>query len=100
MANVHRLGDYNNQNNNYGRPQFGSNQRVDNAFANQPLLGGGMRNVQYVDPRRETFFDMLKFTCCPTFTVYSFIFFITMMDVIVYLVTVFVSIAGDGLNDK
>ncbi len=41
MANVHRLGDYNNnpnpnnQNRNYG------NERADNAFANHPLLGGG-----------------------------------------------------------
>jgi hypothetical protein len=45
MANIHRLGDYNeggNNNNNYGRPQFGGgNPRVNNAFASQPLLGGG-----------------------------------------------------------
>lgn len=106
MANIHRLGDYNNnnnQNNNYGRPQFGGgNQRVDNAFANQPLLGGGLRggqNVQFIDPRRETIFDMLKFTCCPTFTVYSFIFFVTMIEILIYLVTVVVSAAGNGLND-
>ena len=53
-----------------------------------------------MDPRRETFFDMLKFTCCPTFTVFSFIFFITMMDVIVYLVTLIVSeTSGSGLNN-
>lgn len=45
MANVHRLGDYgggdneNNRNGNY-RPQFGGDQRADNAFRNQPLLGG------------------------------------------------------------
>lgn len=38
MANVHRLGDYNggndnNQNRNY-RPQFGGDQRANNAFQN------------------------------------------------------------------
>ena len=38
MANVHRLGDYGNNNANYGRP--GMAQRGDNPLANQPLLGG------------------------------------------------------------
>lgn len=43
---------------------------------------------------------MLKFTCCPTFTVYSFIFFITMIDLIVYLVSIIVSFTnGDGFNN-
>ena len=47
MANVHRLGEYdnnqnNNQNNNY-RANFGQS-RVNNAFQSQPLLGGGMSN--------------------------------------------------------
>jgi len=108
MANIHRLGDYNNnnQNNNYGRPQFGGggNQRVDNAFSSQPLLGGMGRggaggNVQFVDPRRETFFDMLKFTCCTTFTIYSFIFFITMIEILIFIVTlIWTGVNGDGLS--
>eukprot|EP00347_Sterkiella_histriomuscorum_P024243 403331813 len=90
MANVHRLGDYqnnNNQNNNYGRPQFGGQPRVNNAFQQQPLLGGGGGNVQYVNPRQESFFDMLKFTFCPSFTIFSFIFFITLIDVLIYITT-------------
>ena len=99
MANVHRLGDYNgggggnnnNQNGNY-RPQFG-NDRANNAFQNQPLLGG-LQNQQFVDPRRETIFDMLKFTCCPNFSVYSFIFYITLIDIILYAVTVIMTLAS------
>ena len=51
-----------------------------------------------MDPRRETIFDMLKLTCCPNFSVYSFIFYITMIDIIVYIVTVIISLTGDGLN--
>jgi hypothetical protein len=102
MANVHRLGDYNgggggnnnnNQNGNY-RPQFG-NDRANNAFQNQPLLGG-LQNQQFVDPRRETIFDMLKFTCCPNFSVYSFIFYITLIDIIIYAVTVILTLASSS----
>ncbi|CDW77937.1 rhomboid family [Stylonychia lemnae] len=96
MANVHRLGDYqnnNNQNNQYGRPQFQGQQRANNAFQNQPLLGGGPNNQQFVDPRRESFFDMLKFTFCPTFTIFSFIFFITLIDVLVYITTLIANTA-------
>lgn len=103
MANVHRLGDYNegggnnnnNQNGNY-RPQFG-NDRANNAFQNQPLLGG-LQNQQFVDPRRETIFDMLKFTCCPNFSVYSFIFYITVIDVIIYAVTVIMTLASSSYS--
>lgn len=54
-----------------------------------------------MDPRRETFFDMLKFTCCPTFTVYSFIFFITMLEILIYFVTVILTaVNGDGLSSN
>lgn len=45
MANVHRLGDYNNnQNNNYRPGINSSDSRVNSAFQNQPLLGGGLTN--------------------------------------------------------
>lgn len=46
-----------------------------------------------MDPRRETFFDMLKFTFCPTFTIFSFIFFITLIDVLVYITTLIANTA-------
>jgi hypothetical protein len=48
-----------------------------------------------VNPRRETFFDMLKFTFCPTFTIVSFIFFITMIEVIIYITTLIVTFVQD-----
>ena len=44
-----------------------------------------------MNPREETFFDMLKFTFCPTFSIFSFIFFITMIDVLVYMTTLIVT---------
>ena len=39
---------------------------------------------------------MLKFTCCPTFSIYSFIFFITMVDIIIYIVSLIVSFTNYG----
>ena len=44
---------------------------------------------------------MLKLTCCPSFTIYSFIFFITMIDLAVYVTTLIVSFTGSyqGLNN-
>jgi hypothetical protein len=49
-----------------------------------------------VDPRRETIFDMLKFTCCPNFSVYSFIFYITLIDIIIYAVTVIMTLTSSS----
>jgi membrane associated rhomboid family serine protease len=43
---------------------------------------------------------MLKFTCCPNFSVYSFIFYITMIDIIVYIVTVIISLTKGGLSSS
>lgn len=40
------------------------------------------------DPRRETFFDMIKVTCCPTFRIKSFIFWICMVDILFYIVLI------------
>lgn len=36
---------------------------------------------------------MLKFTFCPTFTIFSFIFFITLIDVLIYITTIIASLA-------
>jgi len=41
-------------------------------------MGGG-------NPRNESFWDMLKFTCCPTFSVKSFMFFIIIVQFAVYI---------------
>lgn len=37
---------------------------------------------------------MVKFTFCPTFTVRSFIFFITLIDILIYIITLIVSFTG------
>jgi len=44
---------------------------------------------------------MVKFTFCPTFTVRSFIFFITIIDILMYIITLIVSGTGSygGLGD-
>jgi len=49
-----------------------------------------------VNPRQETFPQMLKFTFCPTFTVRSFIFFITIIDICMYVLTLIVT-GAEGL---
>jgi membrane associated rhomboid family serine protease len=41
---------------------------------------------------------MLKFTCCPNFSVFSFIFYITVIDIIIYLVTVIISMASSSYS--
>ena len=42
---------------------------------------------------------MLKLTFCPTFTILSFIFFITMIDIIMYILTLIFTFAyGDSLS--
>lgn len=51
-----------------------------------------------VDPRKESFFQMLKFTFCPTFTIKSFIFFITLIDYIVFLITVILTVMNYSLD--
>ena len=38
---------------------------------------------------------MLKFTFCPTFTFYSFIFFVTMIDIALYLITLGITMFGN-----
>ena len=44
---------------------------------------------------------MLKFTFCPTFTVYSFIFFVTLLDIIIYIATLIATGAdGESLGDE
>jgi len=54
-----------------------------------------------VNPRQETFFDMLKFTFCPTFTIFSFIFFITIVEILVYITTLIATwVKGNGMDSN
>jgi len=74
--------------------------------AGRPLLGnqGATGNVPFMvtirqegDPRKETFTDMMKFACCPTLTWKSFTAFITIVDIVMYIITL--SVNG-GPNTK
>ena len=49
-----------------------------------------------VNPRDETFCQMLKINFCPTLKLFSFIAIITIIDVIMYVVSLFL---GDLDND-
>jgi hypothetical protein len=72
MSNVHGIGDYDRESG------AGNNAR------SVPILGGGGNNG---NPRKENFFSFIKNFCCPLSTWKSFIFAITMIDIIVYLIT-------------
>lgn len=76
MANVHRIGDY--QNDNEANRNPGMRQaRMGNAFMGNPNANDeDTRNNPFIrayaqapgDPRRETFWIMLKTYFCPAFT--------------------------------
>jgi membrane associated rhomboid family serine protease len=53
-----------------------------------PLLGYGFELGTAEEARKESFGKMLKLLFCPYFTIYSFIFFITCVDVIMYTISV------------
>jgi membrane associated rhomboid family serine protease len=77
MSNIHRISDLENGNNGQGRGA--GNSRM-------PLLGG--RIIQGGNPRSEKFPSFLKNFCCPYFTYKSFIFFITIVDLIMFIITI------------
>ncbi|CAG9318100.1 unnamed protein product [Blepharisma stoltei] len=54
-----------------------------------PLLGYGFQMGTAEQARKETFCQMLKYIFCPFFTTRSFIFVITVIDIVIYFVTVF-----------
>ncbi len=51
------------------------------------------------NPREETLFDMCVFTCCPTFKINLFIVVVSIIDVIMFVVSLAISekIYGDFL---
>jgi hypothetical protein len=73
MSNVHGFGERNDRER--GSPQA----------PQAPLLSSQLGNES--DPRKETFFSFLKNFCCPLSTVKSFIFYISMIDLAMYIVT-------------
>jgi hypothetical protein len=71
MSNIRGIGDFENQ-------PGGSRNRV-------PLLGQGLMSSE--NPRKEPFFSFIKNFICPLSTWKSVIFAISMIDIIVYIVT-------------
>ena len=82
-GNIHGFGGSSNNNNNYNNnyrpvPMMGS---VDNSSGN---------------PREETFFSFIKGVCCPYFTYKSVIFFVSCIDLIMYIITLSFGIKMDA----
>jgi hypothetical protein len=73
MSNIHRLSDFENR-------EAGGNRQGGAA----PLLG---TIRQQGDPRKESFFSFVKNLLCPQSTWKSFIFFISLIDIVVYIIT-------------
>ncbi len=75
--NIHRISDFENHDPN-------NRQRV-------PLLGGNITSG--TNPRKESFFVFLKNFCCPMSTVKSVMFVVSMIDIIMYIITLSQGIA-------
>jgi rhomboid protease GluP len=79
---IRDLDQGNNRLNNQGL--LGGNQGGEYPILNSSRFGGTPEEA-----RKETFWQMLKFIFCPYFTMRSFIFIITIIDVLMYIITVF-----------
>ncbi len=77
MSNIHGINDY-------------SDRRDRNAPGS---LMGGFNDSG--DPRQESFWNFTKNFCCPSFSFKSFIFIISLVDLIVYSITLFYGISLD-----
>ena len=64
-------------------------ERLLSASRSYPLTSAGFRFGTPEEARKETFLDMLKLLFCPLFHTRSFIFGITVVDLVVYLFSVF-----------
>ena len=73
MSNIHRISDLENNNNNNRRDRI-------------PMLGGNLS--EYPDARKEPFSIFIKNFFCPLFTFKSFVFIITIINLIVYIVSI------------
>lgn len=95
MANVHRIGDYNdnNPNGNNNPPAQGSSFGMwRSPNAGQSLFGEPRESD--VDPRKETFFQMLRFNMCPELKFLSFCTITAIFLTIMYII----QLAVDGIK--
>ena len=82
MSNIRSIRDYNNN------PNQSPLRPSQPAPGEYPILNSSRFGTPE-EARKETFFQMLKFIFCPYFSVRSFIFIITVIDIIMYFITVF-----------
>jgi hypothetical protein len=61
---------------------------------NEPLLPS-LSRIPRINPREESFCDMLSLTCCPQFRFDSFIFTITLIDIVVYTFSLFMGLSKE-----
>ena len=66
-------------------------QMSSNVGSNYPILNSSRFGGTPEEARKETFWQMLKFIFCPYFSMRSFIFYITIIDILMYIITVFYS---------
>ena len=82
MANIHGFGDRDNNRNIFRNYRLSPSNGENNN--NEMFLLGGNDNVK---PREETFYHFIKNLICPRLTLNSFIFVITIINLIAYILT-------------
>ena len=60
------------------------------------FLSGFVSSGERPNPRKETFFQMLKFAFCPNLTMRNFIALMSVLQVITFLITLLFTIVGSG----
>ena len=83
MSNIHRLNENNNDNNDNNN----QNRRNISIFGSNP-------NSNHSNPREESFCSFVR-NLCPNFKFLSFILIITLIDIIMYVIT----LSYDGIDD-
>ncbi|CAD8053343.1 unnamed protein product [Paramecium sonneborni] len=87
MANIHRLGDNNDQQNNYQNFRGAGGSQIMSMF-------GGIDS----DPRGENFFDMLKKSFCPKLKLISFATIISAVIIVLYITML--GVGGVNKSDR
>ena len=83
-GNIHGFNDPNRNNDNNNN---NNNNNINNNGYSPVLFGQMDNNLDPGEIRKESFGHFLKSICCPTFTIKSFIFIISMIDIILYIIT-------------
>lgn len=98
MANVHGLNEFGdapgNANNGDGSRRQGMSGMFNSSFGQGGMFGGDEDTG--VDPRKETFFQMLKINLCPTLKFFSFCTLMAIGLTVIYII----ELAVDGVNWK